>query len=255
MKLTWFNSTNRLWSNQTCDFRDEGDFWVSECDHLTDFTLIVDGMQKDPSLCSTALTVIGYIINMGSILSLITLNLIFLMHRISLFKGSKLARLLYARTTVDTFTLFYNTILLTFYVSFGIFSDEKHTSGSTGCKVVAGINYWLLLCCICMSIFQAWRIVKVFSWTTAGEKIMTWLTHKIVIIGVTLGFPTLMALILGLAFKDFYNRDDEFCWIRPDYIVPGVVIPLTLLVANGIFCLVIISFRLFPKLCGLAKKN
>ena len=47
-------------------------------------------MQKDPSLCSTALTVIGYIINMGSILSLITLNLIFLLHRYYILTSKRL---------------------------------------------------------------------------------------------------------------------------------------------------------------------
>ena len=33
--------------------------------------------------------------------------------------------------------------------------------------------------------------------------------------------------------------------------MPGVVIPITLLIVNGIFCLVVVILRLFPKLCGL----
>uniref|UniRef100_A0A914ED35 Uncharacterized protein n=1 Tax=Acrobeloides nanus TaxID=290746 RepID=A0A914ED35_9BILA len=181
MKLTWW--TGFLWSEQTCSFQEEDDFWVSECDHLTDFTLVVDGVQKDPSLCSTALIVIGYIINMGSIISLILLIFIVLSHRFSLF--------------------------------------------------------------------QAWKILKIFAWNTNVEQIMTRLTNKFVIIGVTIGFPTLMAFILGLALNSFYNRNDAFCWIRPDYIFFGVVLPITLVVFNGMFCLVVVVLRLFPKICGL----
>uniref|UniRef100_A0A914C452 Uncharacterized protein n=1 Tax=Acrobeloides nanus TaxID=290746 RepID=A0A914C452_9BILA len=199
IKLTWWTGFD--WSHQTCSFEEDGDYWVSGCDHLTDFTLVVDGVQKDPSLCSTALTTIGYIMNIGSIISLTILNLIFLLHRISFFQHAKLAQFLYGRQNVDTFTLMYNIVLLIFYISF--------------------------------------------------EQIMTWLTHKFVIIGGTLGLPTLLALIFGLAINNFFNRGDNFCWIRPDYIVPGVVLPLTLLVLNGIFCLTIVFLRLFPSICGV----
>jgi hypothetical protein len=41
MKLTWWETNIFLWSEQTCSSREEGDFWVYECDHLTDFTLVV----------------------------------------------------------------------------------------------------------------------------------------------------------------------------------------------------------------------
>jgi hypothetical protein len=43
MKLTWW--TGYLWSDKTCSVTDDGDFWVSECDHLTDFTLIVVSLK------------------------------------------------------------------------------------------------------------------------------------------------------------------------------------------------------------------
>ena len=38
-----------------------------------------------------------------------------------------------------------------------------------------------------MTIFQAWKILKIFAWNTNVEQIMTWLTHKFVIIGITIG--------------------------------------------------------------------
>uniref|UniRef100_A0A914C1K5 G-protein coupled receptors family 2 profile 2 domain-containing protein n=1 Tax=Acrobeloides nanus TaxID=290746 RepID=A0A914C1K5_9BILA len=173
MKLTWW--TGYLWSNQTCSVTDDGDFWVSECDHLTDFTLIVDGLQKDPCLCNNGLI-----------------------------------------------------------------------------AIMAIISYWLLISCITMTIFQAWKILKAFSWSSVSEKLMIWLTNKILIIVTAIGIPTLMALISGLVVKDFYNREDGFCWIRPDYVIFGVILPLTLLVANGIFCFVVALLRLFPKICGIA---
>ena len=74
-----------------------------------------------------------------------------------------------------------------------------------------------------MTIFQAWKILKAFSWSSISEKLMIWLTNKILIIvtvigkkvknqfhffEIFLGIPTLMALISGLVVKDFYNRDD-----------------------------------------------
>uniref|UniRef100_A0A914DNB4 Uncharacterized protein n=1 Tax=Acrobeloides nanus TaxID=290746 RepID=A0A914DNB4_9BILA len=79
LKLSWWMGF--LWSDQTCSVQEEGDFWVSECDHLTDFTLVVDGVHKDPSLCSTTLIILGYVINIGSIVSLIILNLLFVLNR------------------------------------------------------------------------------------------------------------------------------------------------------------------------------
>lgn len=72
-KVSWW--TGSKWaSDKTCAVTDKGSYHEARCNHLTDFTLLIDGAQTDPILCDKALSAFGYTTNGGSILSLIILN-------------------------------------------------------------------------------------------------------------------------------------------------------------------------------------
>ncbi|KAI6219231.1 hypothetical protein M3Y95_01117400 [Aphelenchoides besseyi] len=237
--VTWWNG-DQWSSDRTCAVRSEGDFYVAECNHLTDFTLLVDGAQTDPLLCDTALSVVGFVTNGGSIFSLLLLNaanaLNFFTPLRDLVFGMFIA-LPYSRFQVDALTFTYSIALMLFYFFFTIFNDQTRTGGNIACQIFAAIDYWLLLCCISLTLFQSWRILKVFAWTSWMEKVIGIITKPIVII---------VASLAVLVAHDFYNRKDDFCWIKPTYVVLGVVVPITLLIVNGVISFSIILMRMYP---------
>ncbi|VDO30135.1 unnamed protein product [Haemonchus placei] len=51
--------------------------------------------------------------------------------------------------------------------------------------------------------------------------------------------------VLLLVLTNFYDRGDCFCWVRPDYIIYAVIIPISFLVLNGIVCTVLVCERIF----------
>uniref|UniRef100_A0A914PT52 G-protein coupled receptors family 2 profile 2 domain-containing protein n=1 Tax=Panagrolaimus davidi TaxID=227884 RepID=A0A914PT52_9BILA len=56
-----------------------------------------------------------------------------------------------------------------------------------------------------------------------------------------------MTILYGVFTQgDFFQRNDSFCWIRPDYLIGAVIIPLTILSINAILTIFIMSLRLFP---------
>lgn len=73
---TWW--TGDRWSSEKqCSLHEEGDYYVAECNHLSDFTFLIDGAQTDPILCDKTLSIFGYAVNGGSILSLLILNFVY----------------------------------------------------------------------------------------------------------------------------------------------------------------------------------
>lgn len=63
---------------------------------------------------------------------------------------------------------------------------------------------------------------------------------------IQISAPLLLVILAFAIHRDFYDRNDSFCWIRPDYIILAVVVPLTILILNGLVCLLIILLRMYP---------
>ncbi|KAK6044846.1 Latrophilin/CL-1-like GPS domain protein, partial [Cooperia oncophora] len=75
-RVTWWDTEKLEWSTENqCETSTEGDVIVAKCQHLTDFTLIVDAALNDPNVCETALIDLGYAVNCLSIVSLAFLML------------------------------------------------------------------------------------------------------------------------------------------------------------------------------------
>lgn len=118
-----------------------------------------DGLQTDPMLCDRFTMALGMVLNMSSFLALLLLNAIYVIYRSPVLYHRVFIEYLHdhlPRLQLDQQALYYNVTLMCFYLLFAAFSDQQHVGGSSVvCRVVAMLNYWLLMCCILLTIFQA----------------------------------------------------------------------------------------------------
>uniref|UniRef100_A0AC34GP67 GPS domain-containing protein n=1 Tax=Panagrolaimus sp. ES5 TaxID=591445 RepID=A0AC34GP67_9BILA len=76
--IRWWDIASNSWSSESCKVEEKDGFYISKCTHLTDFTLLVDGIQTDPILCNRVLEIVNYIVSIGSMFSLLILNVIYI---------------------------------------------------------------------------------------------------------------------------------------------------------------------------------
>ena len=79
-------------------------------------------------------------------------------------------------------------------------------------------------------IIVSWPFV---IFTSLGKKINC---SKIIFLGLS----TILCSAFGIFMDNFYKRDDNLCWIRSDYIVSGVILPMCHLSANAVIFLVLL---------------
>jgi hypothetical protein len=60
--------------------------------------------------------------------------------------------------------------------------------------------------------------------------------------------PLLISFLAFIIDSDFFKRGDGFCWIDPDAILFSIILPFSILILNGFFCLLLITGRLFSHL-------
>ncbi|KAI6206152.1 hypothetical protein M3Y94_00874500 [Aphelenchoides besseyi] len=80
------------------------------------------------------------------------------------------------------------------------------------------------------------------------ERSLTFLTQNVVILSTTLILSLLISLVAFLLDRSFYRRDDNFCWIRSVDLVWAVIVPTSILILNGVVCLLIVTVRFFPNI-------
>lgn len=72
--VSWWVRPEKDWSSECqCKTRLEGNNYVAECKHLTDFTLLVDGRIGDATLCDPLLSYIGSILVVFSMMGLFSI--------------------------------------------------------------------------------------------------------------------------------------------------------------------------------------
>jgi hypothetical protein len=75
--VSWWERPKSKWSfDCQCETRLEGDEYIAECTHLTDFTLLVDGRLGDPALCDPVLDFVGNILVIFSTMGLFCMSLV-----------------------------------------------------------------------------------------------------------------------------------------------------------------------------------
>ncbi|CAD6192141.1 unnamed protein product [Caenorhabditis auriculariae] len=233
-RVTWWDIEKETWAvNQPCTIISVKDgILEARCIHLTDFTLIVDGAVDDPIVCDSALEGVGLATNLISIISLVFLCALSLgaythtMTRTSFYRyvnGNSLPK-------QDVVATVYHFDLLLFYLLFAFFSNES--IAGRACDEMAAITYALLV----------WTIlpfVPIFF-----RPFFNAFLAPPAVISVSLTLPFMLSLFL-LVFTNFFDRDDSFCWVRPDYVVYAIVVPVSILVLNGIMCTMFLVYKVF----------
>ncbi|KAI1710111.1 CD97 antigen [Ditylenchus destructor] len=264
-KIAWW--LNGQWARtHTCKVKEVGEHFLAECNHLTDFTLLVDGMEADPSLCDTTLVIVGQVLNFGSMVALIVLHVVFVLNRVPLLNETMLEKgkaFTLLKSDIDPSQFLYNLILSLFYFCFSAFSDQGHLGSDLGCKIAAGVIYWLLLTYVFQISKRSIKVTTVAMSKFSNLRQIWGLLTTPIIISMPFGYklgpiapdvslgtdsknlaaPTLICATLAIFIQDFFYRDDEFCWIRPIYVWFAVWLPITLLIINGLVSITIISLR------------
>ncbi|CAJ0952287.1 unnamed protein product, partial [Mesorhabditis belari] len=76
-KVSWWDTRNLRWADDGCRVVEgKKGMLTAECEHLTDFTLLIDGRLNDPAVCDIFLIIFGNIINISSILCLFVMLIV-----------------------------------------------------------------------------------------------------------------------------------------------------------------------------------
>ncbi|KAI1694443.1 MeTHuselah like protein [Ditylenchus destructor] len=236
----------------------ENDHYVYLMTHLTDFTIVVDGLEMDPILCDVALDYISVIINFLSFVGLLILighlSIKRYLADCSTKKGCCMGHKIpmlpskYEKTRQNYFV-----VLALFHLGFLLLSDSRDLVWPMTCDSAAMVLYWLLLTCILITTFQSLHILKILACNSLFENLLINILRRKVVLFLTLGIPTTVVLVIKSVLPQFFDREDYFCWIRPDYVVPAVVIPLGFLGLNStfIFCVIFIRIALQGSIFGI----
>ncbi|MFH4974204.1 hypothetical protein AB6A40_000913 [Gnathostoma spinigerum] len=242
------------WSDELCPVKTDRltGFYVAKCSHLTDFALIVSGLEIEPGLCDGMLMIFSVIVETLSIISLVTLLFLKFCKHCPYMR--KIEYIKYWTISITTGTDSYlNTIymvtLLAFFIIFTFFSTSTVTGSH--CSAMAAVQYTLLISCIFLTVVRSLRTLASFSPSRYVEGIINRCTELSVAAFVATCLPVTITIVLAFTLRQFFDRNDHFCWIRPDYIYLGVVFPVTVVTVNGFLCLGIITFRFFPGLFGV----
>ncbi|KAI1699904.1 MeTHuselah like protein [Ditylenchus destructor] len=221
-----------------------GNHYAYVVKHLTDFTLIVDGLEMDPILCDAALNHISILLNFVSFTGLIILICSLTIQRF--VRKPKAQRLLFSKKN-NACQQTYFVLLALFHIWFVLVSDSRDLIWPLTCHITAMILYWLLLTCILVTTFQSLNILKILANSSFLEKLLKTVVDRKIIGMVTFGIPTTVIVILKSTSPNFFDRHDYFCWIRPDYIVPAVTLPLGLLGLNSICIFSMVAIKVLSK--------
>ncbi|KAI1710763.1 MeTHuselah like protein [Ditylenchus destructor] len=240
---------NRKWVATDADIQLSDDNLLAEISHLTDFTLLVDGLKSDPLLCDPFLDKFSKLLNIVSLNSLIFLIFFSILRRYRLLaslyrqtmecqSGEKQVK----KTNADIITtkILYYIFLSLFYASFTIFTDSRQMVYQIPCPIAARISYYFLLSCVCSVIVQSTILLKLFTGSPRCEQVLNVSTKPRFILCFSITLPCAIMFVLECTYNEIFERDDSYCWIRPDYTLAAVVLPLSGLIFHALVCFVCI---------------
>nr|pir hypothetical protein F31D5.4 - Caenorhabditis elegans [Caenorhabditis elegans] len=100
-----------------------------------------------------------------------------------------------------------------------------------------------------LTIFQALRNILVFL-PTPAYRLLNICFGTVPVLITSVALPFILSIFL-LVFTKFFDRQDCFCWVRPDYIVAAIIIPVTVLLLSTVVCT---SFMIYKVFCGMKRK-
>uniref|UniRef100_A0A8R1DJ35 GPS domain-containing protein n=2 Tax=Caenorhabditis japonica TaxID=281687 RepID=A0A8R1DJ35_CAEJA len=251
--VSWFHTGYQKWAlDEQCTVTsDEDGIITANCEHLTDFSALILGQINANYVCSYPLIVLGYVVNAASmlcLLMLITIGILFY------FRSDLIIKILtFVRGQVpvsgDVINLTYYSIILVFFILLLFFmdqSDEKSESGTTTtyCVVIAAVSYFSLISAILLSMIIGIRMISHFL-TPKLRTFFGVMTSPPAAISIGLGVPLIFTVLLAIFDVEFFKRDDQFCWVRPDFVTYAVFIPILLPIINGVICSSFAVYKMF----------
>ncbi|KAF1763971.1 hypothetical protein GCK72_003917 [Caenorhabditis remanei] len=258
-------NTGKQWSLQEqCKMEsDENGIVTASCEHLTDFTVLIDGQIDAEYVCSWPLIIIGYSVNGASIVCLLALiligSLVYLRYNnlqkiLSYIRGQ-------AQTSGDIVSLAYHCIFFMFFILSLFFMDQSSDdinepiTTTTYCVVIAAMSYFSLISAIMISMLIGIRMVCHF-FSPKLRAFFGVMTSPPAALSIGLVIPFTLTIMLAIFDTPFFERNDSFCWVRPDYIAYAVVVPVVLPIINGTICSSFAIYKMFFQAKrGLASKE
>uniref|UniRef100_A0A8R1EMC9 GPS domain-containing protein n=2 Tax=Caenorhabditis japonica TaxID=281687 RepID=A0A8R1EMC9_CAEJA len=114
---------------------------------------------------------------------------------------------------------------------------------STLCLLVLtaiGILFYVIM----MSMLIGIRMISPFL-IPKLRRFFTTMTSPPAAISIGLLVPLAFTVLIFIFDIEFFKRDDEFCWVRPDYVVYAVLIPMVLPTINGVICSSFAIYKMF----------
>ncbi|EGT38252.1 hypothetical protein CAEBREN_04365 [Caenorhabditis brenneri] len=252
--VSWYDNVGQEWSlNEQCKIeKDQNGLITANCEHLTDFTVLIYGQLDAEYVCSWPLIIIGYSVNGASIVCLLLLIIIGLMFYIRYDLIRRILSYLrgQAQTSGDVINLAYYCIFFLFFILSLFFMDQSSSDGqgptttSTYCVVIAAVSYFSLISAIIMSMLIGIRMICHF-FSPKLRAFFGVMTSPPAALSIGLIIPFTFTMILAIFDTQFFERNDSFCWVRPDYIVYAVVVPVVLPIINGLICSTFAIYKMF----------
>ncbi|KAK3719200.1 hypothetical protein RRG08_061509 [Elysia crispata] len=220
------NLTQGHWNTSGCKYRDRVDGRdVCECDHLTNFAVLVSFKSQSTLEHTEAL---GYITLIGLILSIFGLT-------ISILSFLCIKKLRQGRPQQTMFQL--SVALLLSWVVF--LAGVNRTSDHTGCVVVAALLHYLILASF------MWMLMEAVVQFLLFVRVMNpHISHYMWKMGLpSWGVPVIPVVITLSIDPDLYIGGPKYCWMSRQVFYYGFALPVGIIISANlvIFCLICAS--------------
>ncbi|KAK3799732.1 hypothetical protein RRG08_056435, partial [Elysia crispata] len=211
------NLTQGHWNTSGCKYRDRVDGRdVCECDHLTNFAVLVSFKSQSTLEHTEAL---GYITLIGLILSIFGLT-------ISILSFLCIKKLRQGRPQQTMFQL--SVALLLSWVVF--LAGVNRTSDHTGCVVVAALLHYLILASFMWMLMEA--VVQFLLFVRVMNPHISYYMLKMGL--PSWGVPVIPVVITLSIDPDLYIGGPKYCWMSRQVFYYGFALPVGIIISANL---------------------
>nr|XP_022292963.1 adhesion G-protein coupled receptor G2-like isoform X2 [Crassostrea virginica] len=230
------------WSSEGCRVKDHqpGRFTECQCDHLTNFALLMDVYGVGGQISEANRIALSYLSYLGCGISLLGLILTL----ITYFTFRKLRSHNPAKILINLCIAIAATDLI-----FLAGQQDYALKSEIGCKIVAALLHFFLLAAMCWMLVEAYymyvALIQVFN-----SHISLFMLKSLL---VGWGIPlVIVAITLGVNTTDNYgNQKGGICWLNPIPFYASFLAPVAIIILINF----IVFFLVLRQLLGASTKN
>ncbi|KAE9555134.1 hypothetical protein FO519_001629 [Halicephalobus sp. NKZ332] len=214
-----------------------GDQTYEKTCNSTQCVIYYKGCSSDPLICSTAFYIVtGTLLGISILISAYFIILSELKNSNFFFKCMPTwfqdFFIAHNDGRIRRFSFLYTIIVLVLNSCVLFFGDRHVLVNNTACEIMAGVHYFLFLSImfvLMQSVFILTNVVGGWKkWYSFIIKCASGKENKLLHMFYSLLIPLVLTGVFGLTMKDFFNRNDDFCWVRQDYIFASMWLPIIL---------------------------